>query len=187
MIKSITDWLGIAIIKQIFKKQSNTPWNRQHRCYELRYRTSKTYDLLLFRISVWFGNKLLIGVACKHFRMFWAKLLLRVRSDKFWKWILDPARAQNHSLLFSFDLQALTRSSSILNPLKARGPDVLWKAIHHCQMNNSRLITTLEHEFKTFFKGLRFHHALWGWSHYFFSNHHCITGSLLCFATTLSY
>ena len=153
MIKPITDWLGIAIIKQIFKKQSNTSWNRS-RCYKLRYFTSKTYGLFLFRISVRFWNKLLIRVACKHFRMFWTKLLLRVRSEKFWKCIFDPVRAKNHSLWFSFDPQALTYFliDRIINPLKARGPDVLWKAIHDCQMSNSRLITTLEHEFKTYFK-----------------------------------
>ena len=94
---AILDWLAISIIEQIFKKQSNTPWNRQNRFDELRYRTCQTYGLLLFRIWVWFWNKLLIGVACKHFRMFWAKLLLRIRSKKFWKWILDPVRARNHS------------------------------------------------------------------------------------------
>ena len=81
--------LAIANIKQILKKQPN----RQNRFYELRYRTSKTYGLLLFRISVRFWNKLLIGVASKHFRMFWTKFLLRVRSEKFWKWIFDPVRA----------------------------------------------------------------------------------------------
>ena len=53
-----------------------------------------------------------------------------------------------------------------LSPKKARGPDVLWKAIHECNLDNSRLITTLETEFKTYFKALRFHHALWGWSHF---------------------
>ena len=72
--------------------------------------------------------------------------------------------------VLTYRLWLISRWSSILNPFKARGPDVLWKAIHDCQMSNSRLITTLEYEFKTYFKGLRFHHALWGWSLFNFSN-----------------
>lgn len=50
-------------------------------------------------------------------------------------------------------------------PVKARGPAVLYEAIQDCKRNNSTLISTLEPEFKMNFKAIRLHHAFWARSY----------------------